>query len=68
MTNELIDKITISGRDQISEIKLVFEAVSKLNLYSQKNAASTKEIANNAEQLDLQAKELMSVVDYFRIN
>jgi methyl-accepting chemotaxis protein len=68
MTYQLIDKITSSGIEQIRETKMVYDAVSKLNLYTQKNATSSKEIAANAEELNNQAKELIKIVDYFKID
>ena len=67
-TYELIDKITSSGMEQISETKTVYDAIAMLNTYTQKNASSTREIAFNAEKLDDQAKELIDIVDYFKID
>ena len=67
-TYELIDKITSSGLEQISETRSAYDAIAQLNTYTQKNANSTKQIAFNAEKLDSQAKELINIVDYFKID
>ncbi|MFO7655686.1 MAG: methyl-accepting chemotaxis protein [Bacteroidales bacterium] len=68
MTHQLIDKITSSSAEQISETKMVYEAIAQLNLYTQMNAASSQEIAINAEELNRQAEELIKLVDFFRID
>lgn len=66
-TYQLIDKITNSGVEQISETKLVYDAIASLNSYTQQNATTTQEIVKNAEMLDNQAVELINIVEYFKI-
>ena len=68
MTYNLIDKITSSGIDQIAETKMVYNAISNLNSYTQKNASTTKKIAENAEDLYNRANELLNIVEYFKID
>lgn len=65
--NQLIQEITAASSEQYKGVSQVNSALEQLNGVVQVNAASSEELATNAEQLSAQALHLRQVMSFFKI-
>jgi methyl-accepting chemotaxis protein len=66
-TSHLIQEITASSLEQKSGSLQVNESVQLLNNLTQANAASSEELASNAEELTAKSKHLRELISFFRL-
>ena len=66
--SDLVAEISAASREQSSGIGQVGDAVQQLDQVTQQNAALVEESAAASESLQLQARQLTSIVSFFRLN
>ncbi len=67
-TSNLVQEIAAASQEQSNGIIQVNSALHVLNNVTQRNSASSEELASTSEQLSSQAAELLQVIEYFKIN
>ncbi|MCG8410529.1 MAG: methyl-accepting chemotaxis protein [Bacteroidales bacterium] len=67
LSTKLIDEITQASIEQDSGVRQVNEAILQLNDITQQNASSSEYLAQNAENLALQAQKLRDTISFFKI-
>lgn len=64
----LIGEIAATSQEQISSVDQIDRTLSALDENTQKNAALVEEAASSTEELSAQAQELLSNIQYFKLN
>ena len=65
---ELMDEIAAAAEEQASGINQVNTAVSQIEQVTQQNASLVEETSASAEELAAQAKELLNLVAFFKVD
>lgn len=65
--SELMESISTASSEQSSGIGQINSAIAEMDLVTQQNASKVQSIAASADNLSLEAFELASVVDAFRL-
>jgi len=65
-TTDLVREISAASNEQASGATQVNNAIQQLNSIAQSNASSSEELAANADQLLLRAKQLKELVSFFK--
>jgi len=66
--SDLVAEISAASREQSSGISRVGDAVQQLDQVTQQNAALVEESAAASESLESQARQLIGIVSFFRLN
>ncbi len=67
-TTELVQEIAVSSAEQENGAEQVNSSVQQLNEIAQQNATAAEQLAASAESLNIQARNLMDLVSFFRIH
>jgi methyl-accepting chemotaxis protein len=67
-TTELVQEIALSSSEQEKGAEQVNTSVQQLNEIAQQNATAAEELAASAESLNIQARNLIDLVSFFRIH
>ncbi len=65
-TTELVQEIAVSSSEQENGAEQVNSSVQQLNEIAQQNATAAEQLAASAESLNIQARNLMELVSFFR--
>ncbi|MCP5054912.1 MAG: hypothetical protein GY940_47540 [bacterium] len=66
-TAQLVQEISASSREQKSGAGQINQAIFEMEEANQKNSSSSQELATTANQLSIQATQLESTVDFFKL-
>ena len=67
-TAELVQEISASSQEQSHGVEQVNQAVLQLDLVTQRNAATSEELASTSETLTTQADALQQMMAFFTVN
>jgi methyl-accepting chemotaxis protein len=67
-TTQLVQEISAASNEQSSGLEQINNSIQLLNQVTQRNAAASEELANNAGELEHQAGELRKIVGLFNID
>ena len=67
-TTELVEEIAVACREQDNGAQQVSKAIVQLDTVVQQNAAASEEMASMAEELNANAKNLVELVSFFRLD
>ena len=67
-TTELVEEIAVACREQDNGAQQVSKAIVQLDTVVQQNAAASEEMASMAEELNANAKNLVELVSFFKLD
>ncbi|MBR5580846.1 MAG: methyl-accepting chemotaxis protein [Treponema sp.] len=67
-TTELVEEIAVACREQDNGAQQVSKAIVQLDTVVQQNAAASEEMASMAEELTANAKGLVDIVSFFKLD
>ncbi|BDA79013.1 hypothetical protein LPTSP3_g19430 [Leptospira kobayashii] len=67
-TADLVQEIAAASQEQSSGVNEVNKAMGQLDQVSQQSASASEELAAIAEQLQMQANQLLSSISFFQLN
>ncbi len=65
---DLMDEVSASAQEQASGINQVNTSITQIDQMTQQNAALVEETSASAEELAAQAKELMNLISFFKVD
>ena len=67
-TSDLVQEISASSREQDAGAAEVNKALQQLDQVVQQSAAAAEEMASTSEELSAQADQLISTINYFKLD
>ncbi len=64
-TADLVQEVAAASRQQSAGVAQISKAMAAVGLVAQRNASAAEDLASTAEQVDLQARSLEQLLDFF---
>ena len=67
-TTSLIEEISAASEEQDSGIKQIHDAITQVDSLTQQNAAASEELAGSSRSMDQEAKKLLDLIKFFKVD